>query len=86
MGRDPAGPEVAAVAAVGEHGAMVIVGIVLLAAVPLSIAILTGLGEHRRSGRVWLAVVAGFVFPIAWVVWYVKDERPWSAAGTSYET
>ena len=55
---------------------MVIVGGVLLAAVPLALAVLTGLGEHRRSGRVWLAVLAGFAFPIAWIVWYVKDERP----------
>jgi len=39
--------------------------------------VLTALGQHRRGGRLPLAVLAGVLFPVTWVVWYVRDQRPY---------
>lgn len=50
-----------------------------LAAVPVGLAVLTGTGARRRGGTVPLALLAAVFFPVAWVVWYVRDERPWTA-------
>ncbi|WP_122817720.1 hypothetical protein [Nocardioides pantholopis] len=43
---------------------------------PPFLAVLTGLGERRRGAAAWLSVVAGMLFPITWIAWYLKDERP----------
>ena len=69
---------VAVVATVREHGGMVMVmvGIVVLGAVLLSLPVLTGLGEHRRGANAPAVLVAGLFFPITWLVWYLKDEKP----------
>jgi hypothetical protein len=39
--------------------------------------VLTALGERRRSRRWSVAVVAGLFFPVTWVAWYLRDERPY---------
>jgi len=67
---------VAMVATVREHGGMVIVGIAVLGAVLLSLPVLTGLGEHRRGARAPVVLLGGLFFPITWLVWYLKDEKP----------
>lgn len=48
----------------------------LLVAVPaLALAVLTGLGEHRRGASLPVVLGAGLLFPLAWVSWYVRDRR-----------
>lgn len=42
----------------------------------VALAVLTGVGERRRGGRAGVAVAAGAFFPIAWIVWYARDEHP----------
>ncbi|VXB76787.1 hypothetical protein [Nocardioides sp. AX2bis] len=37
---------------------------------------LTALGARRRGNPWALAVLAGLVFPLTWVHWYVADELP----------
>jgi hypothetical protein len=37
----------------------------------------TATGGHRRGHGVVVALATGLFFPITWVVWYVRDERPW---------
>ena len=51
--------------------------IVALAAVPVALVVLTGMGAHERGLSLPLSVMAGLFFPIAWVVWYVSDEHPY---------
>ena len=47
----------------------------LLGAAVLGLMVLTAVGERRRGNGIGLSVVAGLFFPIAWVVWYQRDER-----------
>ncbi|MXG88602.1 hypothetical protein [Nocardioides flavescens] len=56
----------------------VVVPVLGLAAalVVLLLAVLTGLGEHRRGARASTVFVAALLFPLAWLVWYVRDELP----------
>ena len=42
----------------------------------LVLAVLTGLGEHRRGASLPVVVVAGLFFPVTWFAWYFRDERP----------
>jgi hypothetical protein len=51
--------------------------VVALGAVLLALMGLTATGGHRRGQGVAGALAAGLFFPITWVVWYVRDERPW---------
>ncbi len=55
---------------------VVVVGVVVLGAGLLWLAVLTGLGEHRRGASAPLVALAGLFFPITWLVWYLKDEQP----------
>jgi hypothetical protein len=48
-----------------------------LLAVP---AALTFVGHHKRGNGIASAVVAAIFFPVAWAVWYVRDEHPYRAA------
>ena len=48
----------------------------LLGVAVLSLMVLTAAGERRRGTGIGLSVVAGLFFPISWVVWYQRDERP----------
>lgn len=38
------------------------------------LAVLTGLGEYRRTGEWALAVLAVPCFPLFWASWYVRDD------------
>jgi hypothetical protein len=42
--------------------------------------ILTGLGAYRRGLAALPASLAGLFFPIAWIVWYLRDEHPYRHA------
>lgn len=44
-----------------------------------ALMVLTGLGARRRGAGPPLSVVSGLAFPVAWVVWYLRNERPYSA-------
>jgi hypothetical protein len=48
---------------------------VLAGAGALALAVLTGLGEHRRGASLPVDLVAGLFFPITWFAWYFRDER-----------
>lgn len=48
--------------------------VVLLAAPAVVLACLTASGSRRRGARARLAVMSGVLFPVTWVVWYVRDE------------
>ncbi len=48
----------------------------VLGAVAVPLALLTGLGAARRGGSRPLVVLSGLLFPVTWVVWYLRDERP----------
>ena len=52
---------------------------VVMAAVILALAGLTAIGQRRRGHGVVLSLAAGLVFPIAWVVWYLRDQQPYRA-------
>lgn len=45
----------------------------VLAASYLALAALTGLGQRRRGGGWPVTVLGGATFPVAWVVWYLRD-------------
>ena len=54
-----------------------VVVLLVLAAVPLTLLVLTGIGAHRRGLARPLAIVAGIFFPVTWTVWYLRDEHPY---------
>jgi hypothetical protein len=59
---------------------MLTIGLVLLASVALALAVLTGLGAHRRGLTIPLSSLVGLVFPVTWTVWYLRDEHPYRRA------
>ena len=40
----------------------------------LALMVLTSLGSARRRASAPVAILSGVFFPVAWVVWYVRDE------------
>lgn len=38
------------------------------------LAVLTAIGARERGASPVAAVVAGAFFPVAWTVWYVRDD------------
>lgn len=56
---------------------MLVVGILAFAAITLPLPVLTGIGAHRRGLMIPLAALAGILFPVTWIVWYLKDEHPY---------
>jgi len=50
---------------------------VLLVALALAVPVLTAVGARRRGYGVVAALVTGLFFPVAWSVWYLRDERPY---------
>lgn len=46
-----------------------------LTIVYLVVAVLTGLGQRRRTAATVQAWAAGCGWPLAWVIWYVRDSR-----------
>ncbi len=55
--------------------------VVVLAVLTVPLAPLTAVGARRRGNGWVLAVLAGLVFPLTWVHWYVSDEVPLRRAG-----
>lgn len=59
---------------------------VVVVAVPL--AVLTAIGQHRRTHRIGLSLLAGVCFPAVWIGWYVRDDlrraRSCRAPGRTY--
>jgi hypothetical protein len=49
--------------------------VIFLAAAWLALSALTAAGAFRRGRRRGLAVATGLCFPVAWVMWYLIDER-----------
>lgn len=60
-----------------HSGVMLVVGLLVLAATTLPLPVLTGIGVRRRGVTIPMAVLAGILFPVAWVVWYARDEQPY---------
>ncbi|MGO4200691.1 hypothetical protein AB4Z09_02825 [Rhodococcus sp. TAF43] len=64
-------------------GAPGVVGVVAAAGVVVVVwlvfAGLTSTGAHRRGQRPIPAAGSGLFFPVTWVVWYIRDERPFGA-------
>ncbi len=60
---------------------MLTLGLLALAAVVLSLPVLTALGAHERGLPIGLAALAGILFPITWTVWYLRDEHPYRRLG-----
>ncbi|GAA3520241.1 hypothetical protein [Nocardioides daeguensis] len=54
-----------------------VVAVVVLALGLLALALLTGIGERRRGAGGAVVVVAGLFFPLAWLVWHLRDEQPY---------
>ncbi len=50
----------------------------LPACVALWLVVETCLGSRRRGNSYRVALISGLCFPVAWAVWYVRDERPYS--------
>jgi hypothetical protein len=48
-----------------------------LLSVWLTLAALTCVGARRRGAGPAAALAAGVLFPVTWVVWYARDERPY---------
>jgi len=59
-----------------------VAALVLLGGV-LALVVLTGVGARRRGQTALPASLAGVFFPVTWVVWYLRDERPYRQAATS---
>lgn len=64
-----------------RHSGVVILAVVLVASPLLLLAVLTAIGERRRGAPLPIVVVAGIFFPVTWVTWYVRDERPYWLTG-----
>jgi hypothetical protein len=60
----------------GDDAVMLMVGL-LVAALGLPLLVLTAIGAHRRGLPCPLAVLTGLPFPVAWTVWYLRDEHPY---------
>ncbi len=56
----------------------VVAGVMFVLGSPL--AVLTAVGARRRGASAALAVLAGLGYPFTWVVWYLRDERPYTRA------
>ena len=64
----------------GDTGGMGTVAVVVLVAVVgLPLPVLTVVGARHRGAPWVLAGVAGIVFPVTCLVWYVLDEHPYAA-------
>ncbi|MFC9768524.1 hypothetical protein [Rhodococcus jostii] len=55
--------------------ALFVIGVVSLCLILVVVSASTAHGQSRRSGNPWTVFAAGMFFPIAWVVWYLRDRR-----------
>jgi len=44
----------------------------------LASSVLTGVGSQRRHPGLVRAGLSAIFFPVAWAVWYVRDEHPYA--------
>lgn len=51
--------------------------LLVLAAASLPLALLTALGAHQRGLPTPRVVLSSVFYPVAWIVWYVRDEHPY---------
>ncbi|HET7532984.1 MAG TPA: hypothetical protein VFJ83_07550 [Nocardioidaceae bacterium] len=58
----------------------------LLAVALLGLAVLTALGSMRRGARLSAAALSGLFFPVAWVLWYLRDVHPYAGRRSSAAT
>jgi hypothetical protein len=56
---------------------MMALEVALVVIAPLQV--LTGVGAHHRGQPLLLSVISGVVFPVTWVIRYLRDERPYAA-------
>jgi hypothetical protein len=52
--------------------------IVAILAAALALGVLTGVGSQRRHPGLVRAGLSAAFFPVAWAVWYVRDEHPYA--------
>lgn len=52
--------------------------VVLILAAVLPLGVLTGVGSQRRHAGLVRAGLSALFFPVAWAVWYVRDEHPYA--------
>jgi len=48
-----------------------------LVTILFSVVALTLHNNQRRGQRWYVAVASGLLFPVAWLLWYVRDEHPY---------
>lgn len=53
--------------------AMTVILVIPVALIVL-VAVLTGIGEYRRTNNLTLSLLAVPCFPVFWVAWYVCDD------------
>lgn len=63
----------------GRMDTDVVVLATVLVTILLAVVALTFLGARRRGQRWYVAVASGLLFPVAWLLWYVRDEHPYRA-------
>ena len=56
------------------------IAVALLVLVALVLPVTTALGSRRRGASVVVSLLAGLLFPVTWVWWYVRDEHPYQRA------
>ncbi|NYD40604.1 hypothetical protein [Nocardioides panaciterrulae] len=54
---------------------MVVLLVASAALVVAALGVLTGAGARRRGNGWALAGASGLLFPVTWVLWYVRDRR-----------
>ena len=59
---------------------MLVAALAVPSAFVLTIMSFTSVGAHRRGSGIALSVLAGICFPVAWAVWYLRDEHPYGRA------
>lgn len=57
------------------------VSVAVLGLALVTLVVTTAVGSRRRGARGILPVLAGIVFPLTWVVWYLRDLPPREAGG-----
>jgi hypothetical protein len=56
-----------------------VVVVVVVAILFLPLALLTALGSRARGASLAGVLVSAVFFPVAWTVWYLKDEHPYGS-------
>ena len=59
-------------------GQALVVLAVVLWVVGSPLVVLTAIGARRRGNSAAIAILAGLAYPVTWVVWYLRDEHPYT--------